>query len=121
MTVNYAESTIDSFDLTSFFYGCTVAAQVSVVGLPRTCTITIKGYFNDAATQLAGTHTFTYTAPVNGLGVALGGQMQKAVVSSSFKKVKRVNFSVTTPLVTAALVDTVAYTVYGKPGITWTG
>jgi hypothetical protein len=124
MTVNYLDSTIANFDLTSFFYGCTVAGTTTLIGAPRTCTITIRGYLDDAGTQLAGTQTFTYTAPPCPLLVALcpGGAMQKAVVDPVlFKGVKRVNFGVTNPTLTAALIDTVAYTVNGKPGVTWLG
>jgi hypothetical protein len=47
--------------------------------------------------------------------------MAKAVVSASFKGLARVNFSVSDPRLNAALIDTVAYTVNGKPGITWVG
>jgi hypothetical protein len=47
--------------------------------------------------------------------------MTKGVVSASFKGLARVNFSVDNPRFSAALIDTVAYTVNGKPGITWVG
>lgn len=41
-------------------------------------------------------------------------QMVKASVGSKFKGLKRVNVFVSNDLTTAALIDTVAYTVYGE-------
>ena len=42
MTTVYQDSTIDSFDLKSFFFGCTAATKVSAVQLPVNCTTTVQ-------------------------------------------------------------------------------
>jgi len=41
----------------------------------------------------------------------------KASVSSKFKDLKRVNFFVSNDVTTAALIDTVSYTVYSEKNI----
>jgi hypothetical protein len=128
MRTNYRDSNIDHFDLGYFYYGCTVAAQVSVVGVPKSCTITIKGYTDDNGSNLVAQQSFSYTAGSSGglLGGLLGGtglktsaQMTKAVVDPKFKNLKRVDFSVSDPLITAALIDSVGYTVYSAGATGW--
>jgi hypothetical protein len=126
MMTNYEDSTIDHFDLQSFYYGCVVASQASIIGVPVSCTVSIKGYTDDAAQHLVASQSFGYTV---GLGLLSGGnpgssllqtraQMLKATVDTKFVGLKRVDFEVSNDLITAALIDTVSYKVYSEKNIT---
>ncbi|KAF1912824.1 hypothetical protein BDU57DRAFT_457191, partial [Ampelomyces quisqualis] len=110
MTVNYPDSTVDSFDLTSFYYGCAVGTQTSVLGVPTSCSISIKGYSDDAGTKLVAEQSFSFTTGV----LQLSAQMVKATVDPKFKGLKRVNFSVSNDLLTTGLIDSVNYKVYSR-------
>lgn len=114
MTVNYPDSTIDHFDLKSFYYGCVVGSQESVVGVLQSCTVTIKGYSDFDGKNEVAEQEFSFDVQL----LDLQEPMTKASVSSKFKGVKRVDFFVSNDLLTAALIDTVDYTVYstGKIG-----
>jgi len=105
MAVNYPDSTIASFDLGYFYYGCALPLPLSVLSLPSSCTITIKGYSDDAATQLVGQQTFTFSTDFGQTNV----EMSKAVVN--LKGLQRVKFSASGA--SAGLIDSVGYTVYG--------
>ncbi|KAF2818889.1 hypothetical protein CC86DRAFT_151947 [Ophiobolus disseminans] len=113
MTVTYADSTIDRFDLHSFFYGCALGTQVSVLGVPQSCTISIKGYKDELARELVAEQSFSFTVAA----LQTNAQMVKASVSSKFKDLKRVNFFVSNDITTAALIDTVSYKVYSDKQI----
>jgi len=108
MTVNYADSTIDHFSRKSFCYGCSSATQASVAALPVSCTVSIKGYADDKATQLVASQSFDFKVAV----LQTNAQQLRADVDSKFKNLKRVDFFVSNNAVTAALIDTVSYTVY---------
>lgn len=110
MSVNYADSAIDHFDLKSFYYGCAVGTQLTVIGVPTSCKITITGYSDIAATQKVAEQTFEFKTG-NGL-LQTNAQMIKATVSPSFKNLKQVNFAVTSSLLVTGLIDSVGYTVY---------
>lgn len=113
MTVNYPDSTIDHFDLNSFYYGCALSTQASVAGVPVSCTISIKGYSDDAGKQLVAEQSFWFSVGL----LQLSTQMVKANVDAKFKGLKRVNFFVTNDLTTAALIDTVSYKVYSTKSV----
>ncbi|KAF2028332.1 hypothetical protein EK21DRAFT_90750 [Setomelanomma holmii] len=113
MTTNYADSTIDHFDLHSFYFGCALGTQASVLGVPQSCTVSIKGYEDDQATKLVTEQSFSFSVGV----LQTNAQMVKASVSSKFKDLKRVNFFVSNDATTAALIDTVSYTVYSDKKI----
>jgi hypothetical protein len=110
---NYDDSTVDHLDLKSFYYGCVVASQASVLGLPTSCDITIKGYADDAGKQLVAEEKFGFTPQF----LQARAQMLKATPSKKFNGVKRVDFVVSKELLTAALIDTVSYTVYADKKI----
>ena len=57
MVTNYADSTVDHFDLFSFYYGCSSSTQGSAAALPAACVITVKGYADDAATNLVASQS----------------------------------------------------------------
>lgn len=103
-------SNIDHFDLNSFYYGCALSTAVSVLGVPTTCTISVKGYADDAGTQLVASQDYCYTVSL----LNLSTQMVKATLDASFKNLKKVTYSVTNGLTTAGLIDTVSYNVYSK-------
>jgi hypothetical protein len=113
MTTNYGDSTIDHFDLYSFYYGCALSAQASVLGVPQSCTISIKGYADDQATKLVAEQSFQFTVGL----LQANAQMQKANVNSKFKDLKRVNFFVSNDVLVTGLIDTVSYKVYSDKNI----
>lgn len=108
MMTNYQDSTVDHLDLKYFYYGCAVASQASLVGLPATCTVSVKGYADDKGTKLVAQQSFGYKP------TGTSAQMLKASVDGRFKGLKRVDFFVTNDALTAALIDTVSYTVYSE-------
>lgn len=113
MTVNYADSTVDHFDLKSFYYGCALGSEESVAGVPSPCTITVRGYSDDDGEDLVATQSFDYKVGT----LQLQSQMQKAVLGNGFKGVKKVEFDVSAELITAGLINTVSYTVYSTEKI----
>lgn len=113
MMTNYADSTVDHFDLKSFYYGCSSASQASVAAVPVSCTVTIKGYADDAARQLVATQSFAFTVG-SGTLLQTSAQMLKANVNNKFRGLKKVDFFVDNNLLKAGLIDTVSYTVYSN-------
>lgn len=115
---NYPSSTIEYFDLHEFWYGCTVAAQISVAAVPVSCTITVKGYSDSAGKTLASSQEFKFTAPglLTGgpLALKVNAPMQRAFMNGKFTGLKRVDFFVDSNLVKAALIDSVLYTSYSN-------
>ncbi|KAH4171472.1 hypothetical protein HBI55_052580, partial [Parastagonospora nodorum] len=111
MSVTYAGSVVNTFDLTSFFYGCALPIPLGFVAVPTTCKITIKGYTDDAATISVGEQTFSFTTKVG----QTSAQMSKALVDAKFKGLKRVTFTTDTPLA-AGVIDSVSYSINK-----WTG
>jgi hypothetical protein len=113
MMTNYDDSTVDHLDLKSFYYGCAAASEASILGLPTRCDITIKGYADDAGTQLVAEEKFGFTTQF----LQTRAQMLKATPTKKFYGVKRVDFDVSNELLTAGLIDTVMYTVYADKKI----
>jgi hypothetical protein len=110
MITTYDDSTVDHFDMKSFYYGCVLATKASIASVPISCTITIKGYYDNEATQLAGQQNYNFaTKPLQ-----TSQQMNYAVVPTSFRNLKRVNFEVSDSGLVAAVIDTVHYIVYQK-------
>ncbi|ORY18544.1 hypothetical protein BCR34DRAFT_596133 [Clohesyomyces aquaticus] len=112
MTVYYADSTIEYFDLNPFYYACARGTDASIVGNPTSCTITAEGYFtsNGSDKDEAASESFSYKGKV----LQLQSQMVQATLNSKFKGVKKVEFSVSNSLLVAGSVDTVSYTVYSS-------
>jgi hypothetical protein len=107
MMTNYEDSTIDHLDLKSFYYGCALGSEASVAGVPKACTVSIKGYTDDKGTKLVAQQSFGFKP------TGTSAQMVKANVDASkFKGLKRVDFFVSNDLLVAGLIDTVSYTVY---------
>jgi len=111
MSVTYAGSIVNTFDLTSFFYGCALPVPTGILAVPATCKITIRGYVDNAATISVGEQTFSFTIQPG----QLSSQMSKAVVDAKFKGLKRVTFT-TDSLLSAGLIDSVSYSINK-----WTG
>lgn len=108
MTTEYQDSTIDHLDLDSFYYGCVLSTKVSLFGKPKACTVSIEGYADGEGKKLVEKQSFEFK-PTGGLV----SEMMKAKVNAKFKGLKRVDFFVD-GLLTAALIDTVNYTVYSE-------
>lgn len=118
MLAKYSASTIEYFDLHEFYYGCTVATQISVAAVPIACTVTVKGYADAAGKKLVTSQDFKFTAP----GLLTGGKlslqtnapMQRAFLNGKFTGLQRVDFFVDSNLIKAALIDSVSYTSYNN-------
>lgn len=100
MTTVYPDSTVASFNLHSFFYGCTTDKS-----LPASCDITITG-FNLTDDQISE-QTFTFEAD--------GAEQQmREAVAEGFSNVKWVNFDIGPEDQEArAYIDSVDYEVFG--------
>lgn len=106
MMTNYQDSIVGRLDLYSFFYGCALGLQVSLLGVLIACTISIKGYWNDEGNNLVAKQSFKLKPS------GASTQMVKAYVDARFKGLKRVDFFVSNDAVVAALIDSVEYKVY---------
>jgi hypothetical protein len=109
MTVNYADSTIDHFNLESFYYGCVTGLEESITAVVVSCTVTVTG--KDMDGNVINTQSFPFTS--NG---GLEQDQTKAVLSG-FTGLYSAEFTSTTgdeatDLLLATLIDTVSYTVY---------
>ena len=102
MTTVYLDSTVTSFNLREFFYGCAAEREMGFV--PVTCEITITG-FNTTDDQVAE-QTFDFKAD------GRLQQMTKAV-AEGFSGVKTVAFAIGPDDNDAtAFIDTVSYEVF---------
>ncbi|KAK3080511.1 hypothetical protein LTS18_000649 [Coniosporium uncinatum] len=111
MTVNYQDSTVDHFDLRSFYFGCAAGLQNGAVSLPLTCTVTATG--KDRKGKQVARQSFKFQS--NG---GLRQNQIKATLSRSFVNLGSVEFKTTTgnaaaDALVATVIDTVDYTVYG--------
>jgi hypothetical protein len=135
MLAKYDNSRVESFDLDSFFYGCTSVVGTSTGAIPVRCTITINGYKDDAGTQFVGQQKFEFGSEgglLSGLlpgllpnllpgvlvdllpGKQLLKQQIKASVDHRFRGLRRVDFFVDNSLTTTAVLDTFRYTVTSR-------
>ncbi|KAJ8112452.1 hypothetical protein OPT61_g5179 [Boeremia exigua] len=71
LTVNYASSNIESFQLDSFYFGCVIQLANGVTAIPSACKINVTGYKgtdnNVAAGQQVCSQSYSYT-PASALG-----------------------------------------------------
>lgn len=105
ISVNYEESQISSFDPHTFYYGCVAATEVTTAGVPVTCTIDVVAV--DANSKVIATQAFNF--------VSNGGLLQNQMLgtfTSAFKNVYTLQFNVTSPLTTAALIDSFEATLH---------
>jgi hypothetical protein len=111
MTVDYEDSTIDHFDLNSFYYGCVTGLEESATAVVISCTVTVTGKDKNGDTIKQQSFPFTSN---DGLI-----QQQEEAVLSGFTGLYSAEFSSTTgdaetDLILATLIDTVSYTVYSS-------
>ena len=113
MTVRYAGSQVDSFDLKEFYYGCALATKQSLVTLPTSCSIIVQGFAQGSTTPKA-TKEFKFAVKLG----QMNAQMQLAELDSSFTGLERADFffksdvADTLTTVTAATLDSINYVVY---------
>lgn len=107
MTTVYDNSTITEFDLYSFFFGCALDTQNTVVDAAQACTVTVTG-LNVSGEQVAE-QSFSFEPT----GVA--AQMVEAVLGVGFRGLQSALFNTTSAdgVLISTVVDTVNYTVYG--------
>ena len=108
LTADYQGSTIAYFNLYSFFFGCALGSEESVVGVPQSCNLTVTG-LNAQGTQVAQ-QTFGFVS--NG---GLNQQMVEAELKG-FQGLETAFFvtQASDAATVATLADTFNYTVYGK-------
>lgn len=112
MTVNYADSTIDHFDLKSFYFACAVGAEASAAGAPLACKVTVTGKAKDGSVKAKQSFSFAPTG--------LSANQVQAVLSKDFVSLYTAEFSTDTGATTTAsatLIDTVSYTVYSDKSL----
>ncbi|CAA9960411.1 hypothetical protein PTMSG1_03813 [Pyrenophora teres f. maculata] len=130
ITTQNAAGNVDFFDLESFYYGCVIPTQETIASLPVSCDITVTGYSDTAGTLKTCQQTFEYRVdgvvstiiggtPIGSQPVTVSQEMVKATLGAKFKGLRKVVFSVNgrslvSPLLTAALLDSVLYTSYTK-------
>ena len=102
MTTVYDDSTVTSLTLHSFFYGCSLGTEQSLVSVPLSCNITITG-FSSSGNQTAQ-QIFAFVAD------GLEQQMVQAK-PSGFSGVQYITFAFQAATGTVALIDTVSYDV----------
>ncbi|TKA51589.1 hypothetical protein B0A55_12553, partial [Friedmanniomyces simplex] len=110
---DFDDSTVDSFNLQSFYFGCVVANAETAASVPVDCSITITGYRNggEVASQDADFTT--------GSLLTLVANMDKVTLSSEFSNVDKVTFAIDGVLdstLDAVLFDNFAYDVTLKQG-----
>jgi hypothetical protein len=112
MTVNYADSTIDNFDLFSFYFGCATNLANDITQIVETCLVTVTG--KDKNGKVIKKQSFAFKDE-GGLS-----QQQKKAVLHGFEGLHTAEFhstasSIATDLILSTYIDTVDYTVYSKP------
>lgn len=105
-----AKKGISYFDFKSFYYGCALNTVTAAVGVPTTCTVTIKGYHQG---HLLATQEFYYSSPEG----TLNENQKKADPSygschSGFTGVDKVEFTTDDPTTQALILDDLDYVPY---------
>lgn len=118
MTTVYPDSTIGSFNLYDFFYGCTSGTETSLTALAAACQIKVTGTGTGTGTdgKVEGSQTFSPDP-----GTALSAQMveAKSLDPKIFTGLQSATFEIVNPLslLLAGLVDNVNYTVFERKPI----
>lgn len=113
LTVVYPDTTIDHFSFFSFFYGCVLSTEETVLGMPQPCTVTVTGI--DKNGMQVAQQAFEFNT--NG---GLSEQMVEAKLVG-FTGLQSAIFSTSASLAglpenatTATVADTFNYTVFGQ-------
>jgi hypothetical protein len=104
LTSNFDGSNVQSFDLESLYFGCSVATQESTVNLPASCTVKFTAK-NKGGSALA----------VKSVDFDGSNEMKFVQFGSQFKRVYEVEFAVQGALESQLVVgatDTLKYTVH---------
>jgi hypothetical protein len=104
LTSNFDGSNVESFDLKSLYFGCSVATQESTVNLPASCTIEFT------AKDKTGSDLAVKSVNFDG-----SNEMQFVQFGSQFERVYEVEFAVQGALESQLVVgatDSLKYTVH---------
>jgi len=104
LTANFDGSEVQSFDLESLYFGCSVATQESTVNLPASCTVKFT------AKDKGGKELDSKSAKFSG-----GNEMSFVEFGSKFEHVYEVEFAVQGALTSQLVVgstDSIKYTVH---------
>lgn len=110
--VNYPNSSIASFNLNSFYYGCGLGTETSLLGVPISCTITVTGFGPaSAGTPQLATQTFAFVS--NG---GLSQDMTEGNFLPAFRQLYSAVFTLSSAQtnLTAGLVDNVNNTIFSN-------
>jgi hypothetical protein len=114
MLVNYKDSKVNHFDLKGFYYGCALATKQTILDPATGCSLTVKGFESESATEPKVTQKFKFKAELIELEAV---KMQKAMLGPSFTGLKKVEFYVNNDAeildsITAAVIDSIKYVLY---------
>jgi hypothetical protein len=114
MTVNYEGSKVNHFDLKEFYYRCELALKQTILAPATGCSMTVKGFESESATEPKVMQKFKFEAKLVELEAV---KMQKAVLEPSFRGLKKVEFYVTNDEeilnpITAGVIDSVTYVLH---------
>ncbi|KAI4601084.1 hypothetical protein KJ359_012271 [Pestalotiopsis sp. 9143b] len=102
-----ATGTTKGFDLTSFYFACTLATPILAVTRPQSCDISVTGFYANG--KRAPTAKFSFAVVGT---IAVAQKMKLATLPTTFKALKNVtigvNSSQTLSLLTALDIDTIS-------------
>ncbi|KAI0177482.1 hypothetical protein BJ166DRAFT_600061 [Pestalotiopsis sp. NC0098] len=102
-----ATGTTKGFDLTSFYFACTLATPILAITRPQSCDIVVTGFYANG--KRAPTAKFSF-AVIGSIAVAQ--KMKVATLPATFKALKNVTIGVsssqTLSLLTALDIDTIS-------------
>ena len=105
LTILYSGSTIKSFDLHYFWFGCALNSVEGVVSTATQCTVTVAGFRDN---QEVADASFTFSPPAGDLAVP----MTQAVMPGSFVQLQNVTIIQDNPTLEALNLDDVDVTTH---------
>lgn len=105
LTILYLGSTIKTFDLISFYFGCALNAAQGLASVPTQCTILVAGFQNNKEVAVA---TYTFSPPAGQLAVP----MIQAVLPKTFVKLQNLTIIQDNPTLEALLCDDFVVTTH---------
>ena len=106
LTVSYPGSQVTSFNLQSFYFGCTVPSVQTLAGAATQCSILVAGF--NAANKEVAVATYTFTPPATNM---LNAPLIQAVLPSTFVWLHNVTIVQSSPTTQVLALDDVKYVV----------
>ncbi|ETS83194.1 hypothetical protein PFICI_05070 [Pestalotiopsis fici W106-1] len=106
-----AQKPVIGFDLTSFYFGCTLFTPASSATIPLSCTISVAGFYANGKPAPTVKFSFSPTA-----GILAPSAMKLAVLPTTYRALKNVTIGVDSSQVivpaTALALDSVSHCNY---------